>query len=310
VTATEQFVKQCPGVVYAVSGPNEEDDTYAQGLGATLPDSALVQALLYNSMHPLGVKVSQMEFGSGWTASNKWQGDYNPANTGDHENYTPGPADFGGAHTYLISAGQEMAGVLSQMRANANLCTPGKPVAHTEVGAYSSYHLTPAEFGQSLVMGAFDSFSAGDVGYIEYGLQDSAPESTYGFYSYPGGVAHPVARYYHTMTTLLKSAKGSYAPGATPTFKPATLNVTFSNARVGHVVMQKPTGEFVIADWSEQLMNETAHEDSDTITFPRSFATVSVYDIEHGTMPIDAANNVSKYTLAMEPSDTYLIVLK
>ena len=74
--------------------------------------------------------------------------------------------------------------------------------------------------------------------------------------------------------------------------------------------MQKPTGEFVIAVWSEQLMNETAHEDSDTIAFGRAFATASVYDIEEGTTPIAVLHDVGRYTLSMEPSDTYLIVLK
>ena len=32
--------------------------------------------------HPLGLCVSQMEFGAGWTAANGWQGNYNPTNTG------------------------------------------------------------------------------------------------------------------------------------------------------------------------------------------------------------------------------------
>jgi hypothetical protein len=74
--------------------------------------------------------------------------------------------------------------------------------------------------------------------------------------------------------------------------------------------MQKPTGEFVIAVWSEQLMNETAHEDSDTITFGRTFATASVYDIEEGTTPIVVVHDVGRYILSLEPSDTYLIVLR
>jgi len=56
-------------------------------------------------------------------------------------------------------------------------------------------------------------------------------------------------------------------------------------------------------------MNETAHEESETIEFGRKFATVSVCDIEEGTTPIAVLHDVGKYTLSLEPSDTYLIEL-
>ncbi len=310
VAATLAVAKAYPGLIYVAGGPNEEDDPYPQKLGATLPDSALVQADLYRAMQPLGILVSQMEFGAGWTAENNWQGNYNPKNTGSHQNYTPGPADFGGAHSYFSDPKQTPVSVLDRLRANARLCTPGKPVAHTEVGAYTSLHVTPAIFGQYLVMGAFDSAAAGDVGYLMYGLQDSKPEKTYGFFTYPGGVAHPAARYYHTMTTLLQSATGRYGPGAKPTFKPAALAPTFANATTRHLVMQKPTGEFVIADWSEQLMNENAHEESDTVDFGRTFATVTVYNIQAGLTPIASLTNVHQCMLTLNPGEVYLIVLK
>lgn len=299
-----------PGLIYAMGGPNEEDDTYPQKLGATLPDAALVQTTLYRWAHPLGLRVSQMEFGAGWTAANGWQGNYNPTNTGSHQNYTPGPADFGAAHTYVSDPLQRMVTVLNMLRKNAQLCTPGKPVAHTEVGAYTHAHLAPRVFGQFLVMGAFDSAAAGDVGYLVYGLQDSQAEATYGFFSFPAGVAHPAARYFHTLTTLLQSTRGSYGPGAKPTFQPEALSASFANKSVSHLVMQKPTGEFVIAVWSEQLMNETAHEESETVDFGRKFAAVSVYDVQEGTAPIAVLHDVGRYTWSLEPSDTYLIELK
>ena len=299
-----------PGLIYAMGGPNEEDDPYSQKLGATLPDAALVQTSLYQWAHPLGIPVSQMEFGAGWTAANNWQGNYNPTNTGSHQNYVPGPADFGAAHSYVSDPNHQMFKVLNMLRKNAGLCTPGKPVAHTEVGAYTHAHLTPRVFGQYLVMGALDSAAAGDAGYLVYGLQDSRPEATYGFFSFPEGVAHPAARYFHTMTTLLASSRGSYGPGAKPTFTPDALKASFAGKSVSHLVMQKPTGEFVIAVWSEQLMNETAHEESETIEFGRTFATASVYDIEEGTAPIAVLHDAGRYTLSLEPSDTYLIELK
>ena len=93
------------------------------------------------------------------------------------------------------------------------------------------------------------------------------------------------------------------------TFTPKRLNATFSDPAVNHLVMQKPTGEFVVAAWSEQLMNGTEHAASDTVGFGRSFATVRVYDIQDGLTPIAVQHNVSRYTLALKPSDTYLLVL-
>ena len=306
---TETIWRNFPGLIYAMGGPNEEDNAYPQSQGATLPDAAQVQASLYAWAHPKGVPVSQMEFGAGWTAANDWQGDYNPAATGLHQPYTPGPADLGGAHTYLSNSHQRPVDVLNQLRALAHLTTSDKPVAHTEFGAYTATHLSTHVFGQYLVMGALDSAVAGDAAYIVYGLQDSGPEQTYGFFSYPGGVAHEAARDFHTLTTLLKSTRGGYGPGARRTFTPGVLPASFANVSAGHLVMQKPTGEFVIADWSEQLMDGTQHADVDAIDFGRSFATVRVYDIEDGTTPSAVLHNARQYTLHRNPNDTYLLVL-
>ena len=183
-----------PGLIYAMGGPNEEDDDYPQKLGATLPDSALVQTSLYNWAHPLGIRVSQMEFGA----------DGRRRTTGKAITTRPTPAatrttrrarPISAPRTRYVSDPKQRHGdSLNMLRKNARLCTPGKPVAHTEVGAYTHAHLTPRVFGQFLVMGALDSAAAGDVGYLVYGLQDSRPEATYGFFSFPDGVAHPAAQ--------------------------------------------------------------------------------------------------------------------
>lgn len=299
------------GLIYVLGGPNEEDDTYAQRQGATLPDSVLVQQSLYTWAHTGGrnIPVSQMEFGAGWTAANAWQGDYNPTNTGLHQNYSPGPADFAAGHTYLHQPGQSPAEVLGQLRQLADLTAPGKPVAHTEFGAYTSADLSAAVFGQYLVMGAFDSAATGDAGYLVYGLQDSGPENTYGFFTYPGNAPHPAATYYHTLTTLLGSKSGSYAPGASPTFRPGSLPVAFRGP-TSHLLLQKPTGEFILADWSEQHMTGMEHDEADTIQFGKPFATLRVYDIENGSTPIATLHNVRRYTLHLKPSDTYLLMLE
>lgn len=308
----EAIYEAYPGLIAVLGGPNEEDDAYPQQQGATLPDSVLVQQSLHDWAHSGGrdVPTSQMEFGAGWTAANNWQGDYNPNATGINQKYAPAPAEIGGAHTYISNDHERPVDVLGHVRLLANLATPGKPVAHTEYGAYFGAHLTPQVYGRYTVMGAFDSAAAGDVGYLVYGLQDSAPESCYGFYTYPGGVPNPVAGYYHTLTTLLSSTRGRYKRGSARTFAPSSLPVSYANTlTASHLLLQKPTGEFVLAAWSEQLMDGTQHPVADTLSFGRTFASVKVYNIETGGTPFAVLYNAKQYTLRMNPSDTYLLVL-
>lgn len=307
------------GLVYAMGGPNEEDDPYPQGLKARLPLSAQLQQDLYNWAHPLGIKVSQMEFGAGWTDKNGYQGDYNPNDPGINytvpangdQRYTPGQADFGGSHPYLVDSTTKPGPRLAAIRALALLTTPGAPVANTEWGGYTRSGLSTTVFGQYMVMGAFDSAAAGDSAYIIYGLQDGAQEGTYGFYT-ADGTLNPVGNYFHTLTTILQCTNSSlrYAPGQTATFTAGSLNVTYGNtSTVSHYLLQKPTGEFVIAAYSEQLMNGAQASASDTIDFGQTFASVKVYDVQSGLTPIATLTNVSSYALTLNPSDTYLIVL-
>ncbi|MDQ2800370.1 MAG: hypothetical protein M3Y13_12105, partial [Armatimonadota bacterium] len=240
---------------------------------------------------------------------NDWQGDYNPTTTGLGQNYTSGPADLAAAHTYLSNPHQRPVDVLNQLRSLARLTTPGKAVAHTEFGAYAGTNLTTRTFGQYLVMGAFDSAAAGDAAYLVYGLQDSGPEHSYGFFTFPANSPHEAATYFHTMTTILKSARGGYGPGMLKTFTPGSLSASFSNPSVSHLLLQKPTGEFVLATWSEQLMDGKQHPDTDTVYFGRTFSTLRVYDIETGTTPLTVLHHVSRYSLRMKLSDTYLLVM-
>lgn len=308
----EEAIRQrFPGLIFTMGGPNEEDDAYAQSQGATLPDAALVQRSLYSWAHSGGrnIRISQMEFGAGWTATNGWQGDYAPQETGLGQNYTPGPADVGAAHTYLSNPNQTPAGVLDQLRILARLTTPGKPVAHTEFGAYAAAKLSPAEFGQDMVLGALDSMAAGDAAFIVYGLQDSGPEQTLGFFAFPSGAAHPAARDFHTLTTLLQSARGRYGPGERPTFTPGSLSVSGSNPAATLLLMQKPTGEYVIAAWDETKRNGSQNKVSTNIRFGRAFKTLRVYDVETGTTPIDQQHHVHGYALRMMPNDVYLFIL-
>ena len=308
---TQRACLKYPHMFYALGGPNEEDNSYPISLGASLPDSALVQKLLYQFAHSHGrnIPVSQMEFGSGWTSANGWQGDYNPTNTGIHQNYVPGPADFGGAHTYMHQPGQTPRDVLAQVRLLAQTTTPQKPVAHTEFGAYHGANLSDAEFGRYVVIGALDSFVANDAAYIVYGLQDSAPEGTYGFFNFPSGKPHEAAVYYHNLTSLLSAKHGGYGPGTKEVFVPGRIAVSYSNISVSHLELQKPTREFVLCLWSEQVTDKDEHNEIDTLRFNKPPDNVNVYDIETGMTPTFVASHCSSLTLTLKPNDVYVILV-
>jgi hypothetical protein len=121
-----------------------------------------------------------------------------------------------------------------------------------------------------------------------------------------------VATYFHNLATILQCSNAGlrYAPGQAATFIPGSLNVSYSNtATVSHYLLQKPTGEYAIAAYSEQLMNGAQATVTDTINFGQTFASVKVYDVQTGSAPIATLSNVSSYALTLNPSDTYLIVL-
>ena len=56
-------------------------------------------------------------------------------------------------------------------------------------------------------------------------------------------------------------------------------------------------------------MDGTQHPVSDTLSFGRTFASVKVYNIETGGAPLAVLHDAKQYTLRMNPSDTYLLVL-
>jgi hypothetical protein len=64
------------GVLNYLEGGNEEDDAYPASLGNTLQITAQFQQQVYATGHALGLPVTNMSFGAGWTAANNWQGDY------------------------------------------------------------------------------------------------------------------------------------------------------------------------------------------------------------------------------------------
>ena len=99
------------GVLNFVEGGNEEDDTYPAGLGNTVAITAAFQQQVYATAQSLGLPSINMSFGSGWTATNNWHGDYDKV--GDLSAY----ATYGNAHTYPNGAPD---GAIQQLNSDAD----------------------------------------------------------------------------------------------------------------------------------------------------------------------------------------------
>src|SRR6266404_3490662 len=102
------------GILNFVEGGNENDNAYAIGQGNSIAWTANFQQQVYATGHALGLPVINMSFGSGWTATNNWHGNYDKV--GDLSAY----ADYGNAHTYP-GVGQMTDKIIKALNADALL---------------------------------------------------------------------------------------------------------------------------------------------------------------------------------------------
>lgn len=116
------------GIIEYLEGGNEEDDAYPKAQGNTI---AITLAFQKSDVWPTGqalkIPVIMMSFGAGWTAANKYHGDYDKI--GDASAW----CDYGNAHTYP-NPGQRTGQAIQQLNADARLATPSKPIITTEIG--------------------------------------------------------------------------------------------------------------------------------------------------------------------------------
>ncbi len=143
------------GILNAIEGGDEEDDSYPQSLGNTLAATAQVQQQLYALGQQLGLPVINMSFGSGWTAANDWEGDYGAV--GNLSAY----ATYANAHTYP-NAGQLPGAAIAQLNADAKLAASSRPVMTTEIG-WTTTSFSESAIAQYVVDAAFDGIADGDT---------------------------------------------------------------------------------------------------------------------------------------------------
>ena len=154
------------GILKAVEGGDEEDDSYPQGLGNTLAATAQVQEQLYALGIKLGLPVINMSFGAGWTAANDWEGDY--GSVGNLSAY----ATYANAHTYP-NVGQLPNSAIEQLNSDARLAAGSRPLMTTEIG-WTTTSFSETGIAQYAVDATFDGIADGDAGMYFYALYDDS----------------------------------------------------------------------------------------------------------------------------------------
>lgn len=284
-----------PGLIEVIEGGNEEDSPFALGRGASLADTAALQAEVYAKGRAAGVTVAQMTVGSGWRP---------PLYEGHYKSFGTPPADLGNAHVYMNANSPPMIS-LTRIGGLAAYSVPGKPVDVTEFGIYQKLPQTDAQTSAYMHEAPFDAFSLGYAGLSVYALHDDA-SGVLSFYSL-SGMKRPFADYWHATTTLLADPGGAQLP-------PKELPISFAGRGTGpaplgvrNLAMYKSDGSLWIAAYDEE--RKGTPDGSETITLDRSYATVTVVSGRDGST-VASFSNTQTVTLALPPNHVFFVVAK
>ena len=264
------------GILNAIEGGNEEDDSYPASLGNSLGATAAMQAQVYALGQHLGLPTINMSFGAGWTAANNWIGDY--GNVGD----LSGVANYGNAHTYPSGAPDSS---INQLISDAKLAASSLPVINTEFG-YNTSSVDQTQIAKWTLDGALDSFVAGDPKTYFYALYDDS-SGAWGLFNSDGS-ARPAATALHDLTSLLGDSGGSFTPGS--------LSYSLSGTASGDnsLLMEKSDGSYWLALWNESVSSHDV-----TLTLGANASEIEVFDPLTGTNATQTVSNTGSITLTM-----------
>jgi hypothetical protein len=268
------------GILNAIEGGDEEDDSYPASLGNTLPITALFQQTVFALGKSLGLPVINMSFGSGWTAANDWRGDY--GSVGNLSAYCTNA----NAHTYPV-LGQTPDWSIQRINGLASLAAPVRGVATTEIGwdrDQGFSHLTVAKYVLDAVM---DGIKDDDARMYFYALFDDG-SGAFGLMN-QNGTPMQAGTALHDLTTLLAD-KGA----AAATFQPGTLDysLTGTTANDNTLLFQKSDGTFWITVW-----NETDPGHKVVVNLPAKATSIQVFDPLRGTTANKGSQSASSITL-------------
>ena len=291
----KDWLHKTPGMIDVIEGGNEEDTPYPKKLGATLADTAALQAEVYVLGRKAGVKVAQLSVGAGW---------YPPYYEGNYKKFGKPPADYGNAHTYLLP-GVGPTYALKRVGNLAAWSVDGKPVDVTEFGFYRTKAQPESLSTAYMHLAPFASYLLGHKYMLVYALHDD-PSNAMGFYD-TAGKARAHADYWHVTTRLLADAGGKSLP-------PKTASISFSDQRgsgkgsagIKNVPMYKSDGSVWIVTYDEVAKVVTT-DASQTITFDKTYPVVQVLSGRTGA-EVQRLNNARKISVRLPSNHLFFVV--
>ena len=270
------------GLLNAVEGGNEEDDSYPASLGNNLSIAAGFQSQVAATAHSLGLPAINMSFGAGWTAANNWQGDYGAV--GD----LSGSADYANAHTYP-NQGQTPDSTIQRINGLAGLADSSQPVMTTEMGWDGNAGFSQSDVAKYVVDAVLDGWKDGDARTYFYALFDDG-SGPYGLMN-SDGTPRPAGTALHNLTTLLGDSGGG---------SPGSLDYSLDGTVPGDnsLLLEKSDGSYWLAVWDESGGDHTV-----TLNLGSPAAAVDVYDPLSGTDPVqsDGATSSAQVELSDHP---------
>ncbi len=283
------------GVVNAVEGANEPD-VYGPSAGA----AQQAQITLYKDIKStLGVPVIQTSFGG--------IGDY--GSTGDQSAY----ADYGNAHTYFGTGNNPgWAGWIGHLNSLAQETTPGKPVAITETGFYTTGNSGDASNISETAAAKYtldmllDAYQQGDVKSYLYELLDENTgdgnnEHNFGLF-HSDGSAKPAATAVHNLMSLLSDGGNSTGFGT------GSLGYSLSGmpSSGNSMLMEKSDGSYWLAVWNDARVAgpnpgqvDTVSNVGVTLNLDSPASSVNVFDPLTGTSSVESASNSNNVSLSL-----------
>lgn len=285
-----------PGLIDVIEGSNEPDTAYPISRGASLADSAKLQATVYTTGKAIGLPVAQLSVGGGWKS---------PLYEGNYKKFGKPPADFGNAHTYM-NPGVPPSTALHRIGNLAAYSVDGKPVDTTEFGTYKTSRQSDAVNSDFMHMAPFSAYLLGNTGLFVYALHDDMSNVVSFFKT--DGTKRAFADYWHHTTTLLTDSKGKNLPSK-------DINITFTNQKaagkfplgIKNVLMYKSDGSVWIATYDEERLSSA--NGSQTIKFNKKYPIVNIYDGRNGKI-LKTYKNIGYLDMNLPINHVYLVELR
>jgi hypothetical protein len=313
VALVDSYVKNYPGSVLAIEGPNEVNIwsvTYNGGSG--LANAAQYQQALYAAVRAdanlNNIPVYNLTLGTADATLYSQLGNLSSA------------ANYGDSHPYTASGHAPQAG-LSYLLPQSQIDAPGLPTVITETGfntdpndTYSGTdQAVQAKYTLDILMDAYKDGVAQTFLYqLLDGVSDpnnTTPQDHWGLFN-SDGTPKLAATAIHNLTSILND------PGASSSFTPGSLSYTVTNLTTAYgnqLLLEKSNGTFDLVLWGEPTIwnpntqkEIAAPDDYVTVTFAQVEGTVYVLDPLLGGTPIATYQNVQQ--IQVDVTDHPLII--